>query len=236
MDLKRAAGRWLSAITVAGLVTAAGAGGAVAQSEPQVADEVGNLPTVNFGSTELLRAEHALLTRHDDRLEIELRLDTPTPGAYTYPDSVPPERYAAPELFTMWVFVFNRPEHCVSEPPPSRCGGEDFSETVRAGVYNLAAHISSIDHSGGAFELDRGTDGQVVMRGQIMVGEPPRPNSPPTAEYIFGREDPHGAEVHVAIAPHGQVDPATLGTEAFSPAGNPTCGCWWVASFLPSDG
>ena len=56
MDLQRRAARWLAAITIAGLVTGAGAGGAVAQSEPQAADEVSNLPTVKFGSTELLQA------------------------------------------------------------------------------------------------------------------------------------------------------------------------------------
>ncbi|MFV2062379.1 MAG: hypothetical protein ACC726_02555 [Chloroflexota bacterium] len=225
--------RWLAGVVVSLLVAAAWTGAAVAQPEPEMARSVDNQPTAQFGGVDLLRPENALLTRYDDRVEIEIRLDTPVPGSYTYPDEIPQERYAAPELFTMWAFVFNRPESCVGEAEPPRCGPDDFSEAVRAGVYNVAAHVTSIDHSGGAFELDRGTDGQVILRGEIVVAAPPRPNSPPGADVLrFPLEDPAGAEIHVAIAPHGQMNPAALAIEAYEPAGNPACGCWWVASFV----
>jgi hypothetical protein len=43
--------------------------------------------------------------------------------------------------------------------------------------------------------------------------------------------NPMGAEIHVAIAPNGQLDPATIAEELYRPAGNPTCDCWWVATF-----
>lgn len=230
-------GRYLGATLGSLLLGVVLTSGATAQAEPQHPFEVSNAPTDAFPSGDLLRPENATLTRHEDRVEIEIRLDTPVPGSYEYPESVPPERRAAPELFTAWVFVFNRPEHCVGSTEAPRCGPDDFSEAVRGGVYNVGAHVTSIDHSGGTFELDRGTDGQAILRGEIMVGDPPRPNSPPGDQHVRSAlENPLGAEIHVAIAPHGQVDAATLGTEAYEPAGNPGCGCWWVSMFVPPEG
>jgi hypothetical protein len=44
------------------------------------------------------------------------------------------------------------------------------------------------------------------------------------------------AEVHIAIAPHGQLDPATIATDLFEPAGIPDCGCWWNAFFAAGPG
>ncbi len=37
----------------------------------------------------------------------------------------------------------------------------------------------------------------------------------------------------MAIAPHGQLDPAQMPAQATTPAGSPACGCWWVAVFVP---
>ena len=70
----------------------------------------------------------------------------------------------------------------------------------------------------------------VFLRGRIDVGAAPWPDLPPGAT-TFPLENPQGAEVHVAIAPHGQLDPATVATELYLPAGDPTCGCWWVSFF-----
>jgi len=203
---------------------------AVAQPQPEQADGVENGPIEVLGGEPTLRAEEATVTRYDDRLVFDVRMDTPWPGSYVYPEEVPDERKAAPEVFTAWVFVFNNPEHCVDADEGGSCGGDDFSEEVRGGVYGLAGHVSSVDHEGGSFILDRGTDGQIVLRGEIRVGDEPRPDLPPdTTTYPLG--NPLGAEVHLAIAPHGQIDPATIATELYAPLGNPTCGCWWVSFF-----
>lgn len=43
--------------------------------------------------------------------------------------------------------------------------------------------------------------------------------------------NPDGAEVHVAIAPHGWVPSSQLPGEFRSPAGSPNCACWFVAIF-----
>ena len=101
------------------------------------------------------------------------------------------------------------------------------SNTVYIGV---KGHVTAIDHSGAAFELDRDSGGRLTLRGEILAGAPQRRDLPPDA-LTFPLEDPLGAEVHVAVAPHGQVDPLTIGTEIYEPAGNPGCGCWWLAFF-----
>ena len=38
-------------------------------------------------------------------------------------------------------------------------------------------------------------------------------------------------EVHVALAPHGALEPSGLPEEFSTPAGSPFCNCWWVAVF-----
>lgn len=206
-----------------------------AEETSETAFEVSNAPTEAFGpDAALLRPEDARIMRADDRLVVEVDMPTPIPGTYVYPPGLPEERRAPPEAFTLWVFIFNRPEACISSETPPHCGADDFTEAVRAGIYGVAGHVTSVDHSGGAFELDRANGGRMVLHGEIMVGDPPRENMPPDSP-TFGLEDPMNAEVHLAVAPHGQIDPATVSTELYEPAGNPTCGCWWVAFFKPPE-
>lgn len=216
------------------LLMIAFSGGAVSQSTTEQANSVGNVPTEALApGTALIRAEDALLTRDDDRLILEISMDVPTPGTYRYPDGMPPESQAAPEAFTLWAFVFNYPENCTSGDAPFLCGPDDFTEGAEGGIYGLAGHVPSIDHSGRAFEYDRSTDGRMTLTGEIRVGDPQRPDSPP-GSINFPLANPRGAEVHVAIAPHGQIDPKTLASDLYEPAGSPDCGCWWNAFFLPA--
>ena len=217
----------LSALSLVGLLVAP----AVAQAAPESPFEVTNDPTEAFGDeAALLESKNATIARLADRLVVEIAMPTPIPGTYRYPTTVPPERYASPEAFTLWVFVFNHPDACVSSPEPPRCGPDDFTDAVMAGIYGVAGHVTSVDHSGGAFELDRGTGGIMTLRGEIMVGQAQRSDMPPESR-TFPLIDPALAEVHLAVAPHGQIEPATISTELFEPAGSPACGCWWVAFF-----
>lgn len=205
---------------------------ALGQNEPQMASGVENAPVENLGNAATLTTESALLTRHEDRLVFEITMDTPDPGTYVYPPEIPDERKAPPEVFTGWAFVFNNPEHCVGE---ESCGADDFSDDVQAGVYGVAGHVTSIDHEGASLTYDRGTDGRMILRGEIVVGDPQRPDLPPAEESTYPLSNPLGAEVHFAIAPHGQVDPSTIAQELYSPAGTPVCDCWWVAFFMPGE-
>lgn len=203
-----------------------------AEAKPQFASGVENQPTrPEVTGVELLQPENGTIRRYEDRVELEIRMPTPLPGSYNYPEDVPPLRQASPEVFTAWAFVFNHPEQCTAEGPP-QCGPDDFTDAARGGVYNLAGHITSVDHEGGAFVLNRESDGDMVIRGTIHVGDAPRRDLPPSADTPrFGLENPLGAEVHVAIAPHGQLVPETLPGELFEPDGSPGCTCWWVAFF-----
>ena len=218
---------------VLALLLAIPVAGASAQ-EPmgQQADVVENFPTMAGGGEDLLLAENAHLERSPDGITISIRIPTPEPGSYTYPETVPLERQAQPEVFTGWAFVFNNPEHCVTNPEPPRCGPGDFNEEVKVGVYTFGGHVASLDqHSGGDLVANEATDGDVVLAGSVMAGQEQLP-MPPDA-VTFPLENPEGAEVHAAIAPHGQLDVSLLPGDLYNPVGDPACECWRVAIFLP---
>jgi hypothetical protein len=200
----------------------------------KTADRVTNDPTAASGD-ELLLAENVRLTRSEDGIGIEMKLITPEAGSYTYPETIPGERQAQPEAFTGWVFVFNNPELCKTNPGTEfPCGGEDFNDEVKAGAYNFSGTLNQLHQvSGGELQLNPFSDGYVVLNGEIGVGQEQRP---PVAQQVSTHplENPMGAAVHVAIAPHGQLDATTLPDELYIPVGNPACECWWVATFKAS--
>jgi hypothetical protein len=202
---------------------------ATAQGMGVPADSVGNLPS---NGTELLLVENAHIERLDDRVSISLKLVTPEAASYTYPEGIEADRQAQPELFTGWAFIFNNPELCET---PYECGMPDFNDQVKTGVYNFAGFTNQLTQSsGGDIELNAATDGYVVLTGDVMVGQP---QLPPVREGTTTHpfEDPEGALIHVAVAPHGLVDATTIAEEIYEPAGNPTCECWWTAFFDPAD-
>jgi hypothetical protein len=196
------------------------------------ADRITNNPTADTTGAELLTAENARLTRTEDGIGISMKLITPEAGSYKYPDTIAADSQAQPEVFTGWVFVFNNPDKCASFPDTAfPCGPEDFNDEVKFGAYNFSGVSNSLGQfSEGEIQLNPFTDGYVMLEGDIEVGKTQRP---PVAEGTTSHplENPMGAEVHVAIAPHGQLDPTTLPGELSSPVGNPTCDCWWVATF-----
>jgi hypothetical protein len=190
--------------------------------------------TENFPTPDelLLLPENASISRGDDGVHLHLDLQTPEAGSYTYPESIGEGQRQQPEIFTGWAFVFNYPELCDT---PYECGANDFNETVKAGVYNFGGVTNSLSQSsGGDIVLNAATDGYVRLDGDIVVGQQQRPDLPPEAT-TFALENPMGAEIHAAIAPHGQFDAATAADELYNPTGDPGCGCWWVAVFDAPD-
>lgn len=148
----------------------------------------------------LVRQAHGL------RASVTVPTPQPGPGTYVYPAGTVPGH---PEVFTLWVFVFNYPSLC-SAP----CDGNDLGLTAaaRGGVYNGGGHVAS-----GAW---------MTIAGRIGVGETSFGGAP--------LESPTTAEVHLAIAPHGFVAPADRPTEFRIPRGGPpSLGLWWVAMFIP---
>jgi hypothetical protein len=153
----------------------------------------------------------AVLQRSDSGLSAKLTMPTPESGTYAYPPAqTTPFPFPAavpghPEAYSLWVFVFNYPALC-SQP----CDSNDLgmATPARGGAFNAAGHVVG----GSTLQLS----GSVSM------------NSTP-----FGGSmllEPRTAEVHLAVAPHGQVDPALLPDQITKPIGNPSF--WWSALFV----
>lgn len=150
----------------------------------------------------------ATLIRTSNGVTASLKMPTPLPGSYTYPDGngfQPMVFVGHPEVFTGWIFIFNNPAEC-SDP----CDLNDLGDTLaRGGAYNFAGHIV-----GGS---------TLNFAGHISVGE----------ETFLGAalDNPQGAEIHLAVAPHGMLQPDLLPTQITTPIGGPPH--WWLAIFVP---
>jgi hypothetical protein len=161
---------------------------------------------LNQGGAGVYAPKGAMLVRQPASLRLSVTMPTPQPGTYVYA----PGRTQAgdPEVFTLWAFVFNYPDKCNGP-----CDGNDLGAgtAAKGGVYNIGGHVAS--------------GGSLTIAGQIAVGEPPF--AAPTAPL----ESPSTAEIHLAVAPHGVLNPSLLPDDFHLPTGSPTCGCWWVAFF-----
>lgn len=168
------------------------------------------------GEGESLASNAAHLERTADGVFIEADVPTPEPGSYEYPTADmalgggthPPIEAAdtgGEEVFTLWGFVFNYPENCTD----GRCDADDVGDTpARGGVFQLDAAISA--------------GGTMPMKGGIRLGQ--------VAGNGIALENPLGAEIHAALAPHGK---ALEGQDLFDQmnvaVGNPSL--WWAATF-----
>lgn len=158
---------------------------------------------MNQGGAGVYAGNGAKLIRQPNGLRMSLKMPLPAPGTYVYAPGTQPGH---PEVFTLWAFVFNHPENC-SDP----CSGDDLGTATGAngGAYNVGGVIAA--------------GNTINVAGRIGVGEAP---------FAFeSLELPETAEVHLALAPHGAMDPSTLPNELRVPVGSPACGCWWVAIF-----
>lgn len=159
----------------------------------------------------------ATLQRARDGIRLTTQMPTPTPGTYEYPtsDMVPPGSPEhpepllgspqEPEAYTLWIFIFNHPELCTDA-----CNDDDLDPNAAAkgGVYQGDGRIADQE--------------QLVLQGGIRVGQEPARGS--------ALENPLGAEIHIAIAPHGKaLGGRELGRQLNGPIGNPTL--WWGAAF-----
>lgn len=169
---------------------------------PAVAGDKEYADVLGQGEVGVHAKDGASLNRTGSGLGVKVTMPTPAPGTYVYPDGAVSGH---PEVFTAWAFVFNYPGEC-TDP----CGADDIANPdVGGAVYNVAGHW--------------GAGRRMTLGGHIEVGEP---------SAAFGTlTNPAGAEVHVAIAPHGWVPASQLPGEFTMPAGSPFCGCWYVSIF-----
>lgn len=149
----------------------------------------------------------ATLTRTKNGVTAHLTMPTPLPGSYSYPTGnafQPTVLVGHPEVFTGWIFIFNDPTECSD----GICDSNDLGNTpARGGAYNFAGHPVS--------------GSTLNLAGHISVGSPPFVGAP--------LDNPLGAEIHLAVAPHGMVQPDLLPTQIKTPIG--TGNEWWLAIF-----
>ena len=164
-------------------------------------------PVVSPGGAKLIRTKNGITA--------SINMPTPMSGSYEYPPANPFQTVTpvpgTPEVFTGWVFFFNDPENCAVPnqcipPPPGAPAPNDFTEG-KGGVYNFAVHAVS-------------GQGSLNLVGHISVGE---------AQFggPFALENPTGAEIHLAVAPHGLLVPELMPQQINTPVGNPSF--WWLA-------
>jgi len=160
---------------------------------------------MNQGGGGVYEENGARLIRQPNGLRASVTVPTPQPGTYNYPAG---RVSGHPEVFTLWAFVFNYPNLCTAP-----CNEDDLGAATPAkgGVYNIGGHVTS--------------GSSMTIAGQIGVGE--TPFAPATAVL----ESPSTAEVHLAIAPHGYVEPSNRAAEFGLPTGPAMF--WWVAAFIP---
>ena len=185
------------------LVTASTVGTAHAQLMTQTEDVMGQGP-----GGPVVAPEGATLRRSKTGLSVNLRMPTPLPDSYMYPGESAFQPLGAlpghPEAFSLWMFVFNDPEECLSSP----CDIADFAAgRGSGGAFNAAGHVV-----GGP---------NLQLSGRVTVNSEPFAGSP-----IL---EPLTAEVHLAVAPHGVLQPDVLPGQIKLPIGTPAH--WWFAIF-----
>lgn len=151
----------------------------------------------------------ARVVRTKNGVTASLAMPTPPPGSYAYPGGnafQPTVLVGHPEVFTGWIFIFNSPADCSD----GVCDMNDLGATpARGGAYNFAGHVVG----GSTLNLA----GHISVGSQTFVGAP--------------LDNPLGAEIHLAVAPHGTVQPDLLPTQITTPIGTPAH--WWLAIFVP---
>ena len=164
-------------------------------------------PTVAEGGAKILRTA--------DGLSVSVSMPTPVPGSYAYPQGPTASGEAGhPEAFSLWAFVFFNPEACDGD-----CDAPDVmtNPDVVAGAFNVGGHLV-----GGP---------NLTLTGHVNAGTPTFGGA--MAETVgealsqgFSIAD---AEIHVAVAPHGALDPELLPAQFKTPVGDSSF--WWIALY-----
>ena len=145
-------------------------------------------------------------------------MPTPTPGSYAYPTGPTASGVAGhPEVYSLWVFVFFNPGACAA----SVCGPGDLmnNDAVVAGAFNGGGHVV-----GGP---------NLHLSGFVNPSSPTfgGPKAETIGKALSMGYDLAGAEIHLAVAPHGALDPDLLPASIQTPAGTPSF--WWISLFDP---
>ncbi len=173
---------------------------------------------MNQGGKGVASEDGAKVLRTHHGVHLKMTMPTPESGKYLYPEAAEGREAIEPgwpEVFTGWAFIFNFPDKCNGP-----CDGDDLGDTpAQGGVSNWAGEIIWRD--------------TLELRGHVardtMLGNPP---GLPKVRF----SNPKGAEIHLAIAPHGAIIRESIVAQTTLPVGSPMCGCWWVGVVLPGGG
>lgn len=169
-------------------------------------------PTVAVDGAAILRTPNAVT--------VKLSMPTPEPGSYMYPDPAtwPTSSGQAghPEAFSLWAFIFYNPEACLGDG----CGVVDLFENPAAiaGAFNAGGHLAAGPRLNLSGAVGRGTSELLPPGLGTSLGD--------ALDMGFDLRDAH---IHLAVAPHGGLDPQLLPQSIKTPAGNPSF--WWFALF-----
>ena len=208
--LKTAGGAGIISIGLGGVVAANRGRGVTKQTEDVegpmlvLADDHEDLTDCDdTGDRSVYEEDGATLRRNPNSISAKVLIATPEPGSYCYAEGETAVAEAGPsEGFTLWLFTFDE-EQGGYDPEPDDPDVEPFPWS---GAFFVAGHIV------GGPNLN--LSGQISRQTDPFVGYP--------------LEDPN-VEVHLAVAPHGALDPAIMPDQIKTPAGNPEH--WWVSFF-----
>jgi hypothetical protein len=171
---------------------------------------------VGQGPTGLTVAEYGgEIDRTARGVTAKISMPTPEPGSYVYPQGPKASGVPGhPEAFTLWVFIFFNPEACDGD-----CDGPDLqtNPNVIAGAFDAGGHLA------GGPTLT--VSGNVNQQSAVFGG----PNAESIAEALGLGYTIANAEIHLAVAPHGALDPHLLPEAIKTPVGNSSF--WWLAFF-----
>lgn len=184
---------------------------ALAASPWEQADIVGQGaggPVVSAGGAQIHRTANGV--------SASIEMPTPEPGSYSYPQGPTASGVPGhPEAFSLWVFIFFNPDACAGD-----CDGADLQSSdpaIIAGAFNSGGHLE------GGPNLT--IAGRVNEQSTVFGG----PNAESIGEALSLGHTVTAAEIHLAIAPHGALDPVLLPEAIQTPVGNPTF--WWLAFY-----
>ncbi len=193
---------------ISGLAAANRGGGVTKQTEDvygpmlELADDYEDLTDCeDTGDRSVYENNGAILRRNPNSISAMVSIDTPEPGTYCYADGDTAVAEAGPpEGFTLWLFTFDEEQGGFDPDDP------DEGPFPWSGAFFIAGHIV------GGPNLN--LSGQISRQTEPFGG--------------FPLENPN-VEVHLAVAPHGALDPAIMPEQIQTPAGTP--GHWWVSFF-----
>jgi hypothetical protein len=220
----------LNALLSALVLAAAGHGaladeGFVEQNGPllgQTTTDCTASPFPGDGPRPVIEGGRATLLRTPEGITALVTMPTPMSGTYCYPPATLALNPAAgpavpghPEAFSLWAIYFNNPGACLN----GACSVADVlgpnCANALGGAVKLGGHVV------GGSELH--------LSGHLSVGHGPL--SPFGCSPFVNVE---GAAIHLAVAPHGLMNPALMPAQIQEPPGGGP-GYWYPAVFDPVD-